>query len=231
MGLNIGIITYAAPHLKTEQLVLGLRVNPIYEMTIFALPYRQRNRREVLFQHRPEQGTGVSGRQIADSLGLMYIPCGSETDIGDFCDYYIIAGAGIIPGEAIGNKKIINCHPGIIPISRGLDSFKWAILNRLPIGNTLHFIDQSVDAGRILCRLQTPLYQADSIESYARRHYEAEIMMLVNFESLLRSDTGPTNTESFDQYPPGEPQMRMPRDAETGLRAAFEEYKEVFAAQ
>ena len=44
-----------------------------------------------------------------------------------------------------GGKPIVNAHPGIIPLTRGLDSLKWAIYQNVPIGNTLHLIDNEVD--------------------------------------------------------------------------------------
>ena len=43
-------------------------------------------------------------------------------------DFFIITGAGILD-VSFAEGKPIACHPGIIPTNRGLDSFKWAILN------------------------------------------------------------------------------------------------------
>ena len=55
-------------------------------------------------------------------------------------------------------NHIINCHSGLIPETRGLDSFKWAILNNKFVGNTLHYIDQNVDLGKIIYQEKTKIY-------------------------------------------------------------------------
>ena len=69
----------------------------------------------------------------------------------------------------------------LIPYSRGLDSFKWAIRNKLIVGNTLHFIDSNIDYGRIIYQKKTPLYTNDSLLSFSERHYQEEISIISNF--------------------------------------------------
>ena len=39
------------------------------------------------------------------------------------CDYYIVAGAGILSKECLKGKRVLNGHPGIIPLVKGLDAF------------------------------------------------------------------------------------------------------------
>ena len=102
----------------------------------------------------------------------------SQLDDFDF----IITGAIILDKEIIGNKKIINVHPGIIPTTRGLDSFKWAIYNLDPLGITLHYIDQRVDSGEVLRVFNTPVYLSDTLQTLARRHY----IYLSNFYKYLK---------------------------------------------
>lgn len=41
----------------------------------------------------------------------------------------------------IQKYRIINAHPGYIPVVRGLDSLKWAIVEGLPIGVTTHLLE------------------------------------------------------------------------------------------
>ena len=95
-------------------------------------------------------------------------------------DLFVIGGAGIIDIAFAKGKPIVNAHPGIIPLTRGLDSFKWAIYNNDPVGNTLHLIDNEVDKGEILQIQYTPVFSSDSLQTLARRHYEYEIDMLAN---------------------------------------------------
>ncbi len=50
------------------------------------------------------------------------------------------------------DRLFLNCHPGKLPEYRGLDSFKWAILNKdwENFSCTIHIARQKIDAGEIL---------------------------------------------------------------------------------
>ena len=53
---RVGIITYDFNHLKTEQVQKILRKN--YHLTIYALPFVERPKRNPILMHRPEQSDG-----------------------------------------------------------------------------------------------------------------------------------------------------------------------------
>ena len=220
---KVGVITYAHNHLKSEQLIEPL-FRRGYDISIYALPFVQRPSREVLFAHRPEQHNAKHPADISKELKIKYTNCSNDTEIDDNCDIYIVTGAGILSEKCIHNKKIINCHPGLIPISRGLDSFKWAIFDSIPVGNTLHFIDYRVDAGEIIYQEETPLYMSDTIEEFALRHYSHEIKMLLNFHELLLKKS--KNRLDLEE---GIVHKRMPLEVEREMLRRFDAYKEKFA--
>lgn len=58
----------------------------------------------------------------------------------------LIVGAGILPKDFINTHIVINAHPGYIPNYRGLDAFKWAIVEKQPIGVTTHLLGEYVNA-------------------------------------------------------------------------------------
>ena len=215
---SIGLITYDYPHLKTEQVLQRLLVKQ-YKYKIYTLPFTQRKQREILFVHRPEQLNAVAPQMLAEKHGLPYIKCLNDEDIDDSCDVYLILGAGIISNACINGKKIINCHPGIIPACRGLDSFKWAIYEMKPMGVTLHCIDAQIDAGEVISIISTNVYCSDSLVTLARRHYENEIDSLSNFDKYL---SNPINF--FDKIESSESKRRMPFDKEKELAERFSEY-------
>ena len=220
---KLGIITYDHNHLKTAQLLEPLYYSG-YDITVYALPFYERPAREVLFSHRPNQNNAEHPCKIAERLGVEYKKCLDDSRIGNECDFYLVAGAGILSSECLANKKIINCHPGLIPIARGLDSFKWAIYDFLPVGNTLHFIDNQIDAGEIICQKITPLLCSDTIEMFAARHYDFEINMLLHFEEYLNA---PCKVSL--PYDERAAHRRMPREMEIDMIKKFEEYKRRFA--
>jgi len=219
---SIGLITYHFPHLKTEQVIENLL--PQYKnLKIYALPFEYRKEREVFFNHRPNQTIAVAPEAIAKKHNIKYIICNSDLDIDDSCDIYIILGAGILSKSCVENKKIINSHPGIIPISRGLDSFKWAIYENKPLGITLHYIDKEVDAGEIISIVPTTIYESDSLETLSRRHYENEIKILSNFYYYIQN---PIN--NFKNLKDGEAKMRMKIETEVKMARMFDKYIEQF---
>ncbi|ODN30588.1 formyltransferase family protein [Fervidobacterium thailandense] len=219
----IGLITYHYPHLKSEQVLLKL-LRKGYNMKIYALPYVPRKTRSALLNHRPDQSKAIPAYEIAERYKIPYSFVMNDREIQNDCDIYLILGAGILSEECVKGKRILNCHPGIIPAVRGLDAFKWAIYDMKPLGVTLHFIDENVDAGEIVAIIPTDVYQSDTLETLARRHYENEIDVLANFEYYLSNPSNP-----FKDIPEGEPKRRMPISIEEQLLKKFEDYKQKFA--
>jgi len=105
-------------------------------------------------------------------------------------DIGIISGARIISKDTIDafSYGIINFHPGIIPINRGLDNLKWAIELNIPQGITAHFIDKRVDAGRIILKKEIPIYQDDTLFDVQQRLYDTQLE-LMNRERNQRFST------------------------------------------
>jgi len=167
---TIGLITYQAPHLKTEQ-VFHRIVDRGLDLRFYAIPFAPRKARSPLLDHRPDQASAASPRELALRHGIPYKACASDLEIDGSCDLYLVLGAGILSAGCVAGKRILNAHPGIIPAVRGLDAFKWAVLEGRPLGNTLHFIDAGVDAGEIVSVVATPVYASDTPATLARRHY------------------------------------------------------------
>ena len=217
---TIGIITYDYFHLKTQYVVSKLiqKRGSFTQIKLFALPFKKRNQRDVHFEHRPNQFNAMHTRELAAQHKIEFKEWDGKSIIEE-CDIFLITGAGILDGNAILGRKIINAHGGIIPTVRGLDSFKWAIYKNHKVGCTLHFIDKHVDQGEIISIVETPLFADDSIEDYAKRHYELENNMLIDFESHLANPI-------IKEYQSYEATMRMPKETEKELEFLFEAYKE-----
>jgi phosphoribosylglycinamide formyltransferase-1 len=224
---KLGIISYDYQHLKTEQVMLSLHARGFESLTLYTLPFAPRAEREILFQHRPDMSTGAHTRALAGALGAQFVACAGADQIPtDDVDLFLVAGAGILPASFVSatRGRVLNIHPGIIPLVRGLDAFKWAIVDGMPMGVTMHTIDEEADAGEVLSIVETPLFETDTLESFAQRHYEIEIMMTVNFDEFVSSAA---DQASYEVRPA---RMRMPLAVQEQLRPAFEEYKTRFAA-
>ena len=88
---------------------------------------------------------------------------------------------------------------------------------------TLHYIDEHVDAGEIISVVQTPVFASDTLETLARRHYEAEINLLSNFETHLND---PSNL--WHSLPSRNSMRRMKYEQELALQDKFETYKQMY---
>lgn len=222
--MKIGIITYNYYHLKTEQLVLLLQNNnKISNIEIFAIPFVKRKSRKTIFNHRPNMNLGSHVKYLSSLDKVNFQRWDLVSDISNKCDLFILAGAGIINIDFAKGKPILNCHPGIIPTTRGLDSFKWAILNNDPLGLTLHMIDNEVDKGTILYIQKTPVFKNDTLKTVARRHYEAEIYLLSKSIDLL-------SYRDKSKYKEKAATKRMPLNIESKMIENFRHWKKLYVS-
>ncbi|WP_440652005.1 formyltransferase family protein [Cysteiniphilum sp. 19S12-1] len=121
---------------------------------------------------------------------------------------YIILGDTRIIKESIlkmSHKGIINSHPGYLPLVRGNNPYIWAILNDIPQGCSVHFVDQDIDTGFILKRRILELNQDDSFKDLIRKINEMcallvlEVMLDISESRNVSSDKsryeqkGPSN--------------------------------------
>ena len=132
---------------------------------------------------------GLPTERLAQLRKVFFENWDGKHKIADECDLFVVGGAGILDLSFAGKKPVVNAHPVIIPLTRGLDSFKWAIYNNDPLGITIHLIDSEVDKGEILLIEHTPIFPTDKIETLVMRHYELEIEILSNVFPEILVDT------------------------------------------
>jgi phosphoribosylglycinamide formyltransferase-1 len=219
---RICLLTYDTPHLKTAQVLMGLHNRGFRGIDLLLMPFTKRPERPVQFQHRPSQFNGPTPSSLTKFNGGKIIQYTDWRNILENYDWFIVCGSNLIEAEFANSGRILNAHSGLIPSVRGLDSFKWAILNHRPLGNTLHKIDERADVGEVMFHLPTPVFVEDDLHTLARRHYENEIWMLTNFHTLIE------RREILD-YPEYEATMRMPMAVEAEMMYAFESYKATHA--
>lgn len=219
---RICILTYDIPHLKTAQVLLGSYNRGFRGIDLLLMPFNKRPERTVILRHRPAQFEGPDPRSLANFIGGSVFEYEKWPRLQNNYDWFLVCGSNLIEPSFADSGKILNVHSGLIPSVRGLDSFKWAILHGQPLGNTLHKIDSRPDAGEVVCHLPTPVFPEDDLKTLAQRHYENEIWMLANFDSLLQKPF-------ILALPENEPTMRMPVASESGMVRAFDDYKRQYA--
>ena len=220
--MKIGIITYNKPHYKTQELIYGLHSKGYKNITLIIKKFLNFKNKKTknFFNHRPNEFVGCTPFEISKYFNFKIRDLDSKNCYKNL-DIILIGGSSIINQNKIEKKLILNSHSGLIPETRGLDSFKWAIFKKKRVGGTLHFIDKSIDKGKIVSHQITPAYKSDTLVSLSIRHYRQEINMLINFENNL-------NNSKIVKMPECEPTKRMPYNYEKKLYKKFEIWKKFF---
>ncbi len=138
---------------------------------------------------------------------------------------------GIILGARILKKKTINCfsygiinlHPGDIPLNRGLDNFKWALVKKFPMIVTSHLISEKIDLGKIIMKSKIKIYKNDTIYDLSTRHFQNEFKVMIN--SLKRVEK---NQKLFDVVDKGNYFSALPDEIDKNIEGYFNAYKKKF---
>lgn len=221
---KVSILTYQCVHRKTYDTLCLLKAKGYTEVTIYAAPLSYQKSWKPLLEHRPGLPygirEGIDWHTVVRNLGFPYVPITNYNEIPTSVgEIFLVCGAGILPDSFVQNHLVINAHPGYLPYERGLDAFKWAVLENHPIGVTTHFIGKEVDAGEILQRRKVPIYSYDTFHLAAQRQYEMEIAMLVEALEHIDEKHEIISTEGFPVH------KRMPHEYEMKLLEKFEQIK------
>jgi methionyl-tRNA formyltransferase len=103
----------------------------------------------------------------------------------------------IFPEALVKAVTCINIHPGYNPYNRGWFPQVFSILNGLPLGATIHEIDEQLDHGRIIAQEKVPVHAWDTSLSAYNRVQELEIQLLRQYLPQILNGT-------YKAFPPKE---------------------------
>ena len=228
--MHIGIITYQTGHLKTWQLLTKLLTKP-YDVSLYAFPFQRRPQSEAIFPDRPYQLIDMDIERFCDEHHVRYVKMtGWDREDAQMLggakdpeppDVFLTCIAKIIPESFITGRIIINAHPGLLPENRGLDAFKWAIVNGWPLGASIHAIDETIDGGTLLYRIRIPVFPEDTFHDAAERAYGMECELQANFDYYLSNLQ--KGVKITDWYPRST--ERLPEEINVTIDAIFQEKK------
>ena len=189
--MHIGIVTYQTGHKKTLDVIRRFLPKE-HEVSLFAFPFQKRPHVVTSYEDRPYQILDVDIEGFCSTYGVNYIPVGGweESDAQALNgqkvpDVFVTCIAKIIPQHFLELAPFVNAHPGLLPLNRGVDAFKWALKNKWPLGVTLHVIDRHIDRGTILKRARVPIYDTDTLKDVWMRSYELECDLIGDIERYL----------------------------------------------
>ena len=209
------VLTYTVPHRKTYDTLCRLKSLGYGDILVWAVPMRYKKTFVPIYEHRPPAFEDISPQSQCTAFGYEYTEAEDYEGIPGGAPI-LVCGAGLLPDELVKSRRVVNSHPGYIPLVRGLDALKWAIYEDLPIGATTHLIGDEVDAGEIIDRREVPIYKNDTFHALAQRVYETEIFMLAD---SLRLQAKPRFHESAKNHVL---HKRMPKETEAYLMEKFQ---------
>lgn len=114
----------------------------------------------------------------------------------------------VFPKELIDNVRCINVHPGLNPYNRGWFPQVFSIINKLPIGVTIHEMDEQLDHGPIIIQQELIVQDWETSYDIYKKIQLLEIKLLK--ENLLR-----IINNNYKTYLPGfEGNINFKRDFE-----------------
>lgn len=127
-----------------------------------------------------------------------YSPKNMESiDVNKKCSYILknfdlvlsVHSKQIFPKELVYNIKCINIHPGYNPYNRGWFPQVFSIMNGMPIGVTIHEMDEKIDHGNILYQEMVPLESYDDSLSAYRKILNKELEMIDKYIMAIIDNT------------------------------------------
>lgn len=96
----------------------------------------------------------------------------------------------LFPAELHQAVECVNIHPGLNPQTRGWFPHVWALVKGLPAGVTVHRIDELLDHGDIIERIEVAVHEWDTSRTLYDRILDAEEAWLAGggLERLMRGD-------------------------------------------
>ena len=85
--------------------------------------------------------------------------------------------------------RILNIHPAILPSFPGVESQKQALdYGAKFTGCTVHFVDEGVDTGPVVCQAVVPILDDDTVETLAARILKEEHRIYTEAVNLVIED-------------------------------------------
>ncbi len=95
----------------------------------------------------------------------------------------------IFPAEIVNNTICVNVHPGLNPYNRGWFPQVFSIINKLPIGATVHIMNEDVDAGDIIVQQEICITENDTSLDIYEKVQDVELALLSEwFERIVFGD-------------------------------------------
>ncbi|MGC5310948.1 formyltransferase family protein [Micromonospora zamorensis] len=120
-------------------------------------------------------------------------------------------------------QACLNFHPGFLPYGKGMNSNFWAVRDDEPFGVTIHFVDERLDGGDIICQRRITVGWEDTGQTLlARAKRELTDLYLTLLPDIVRGQltrSPQATTGSFHRRVELEAASELDLDAPTTARS------------
>ncbi len=107
----------------------------------------------------------------------------------------------IFPKEIVDNTLCVNVHPGLNPNNRGWYPQVFSIINKLPIGATIHVMNENIDDGDIIAQEAISIDDFDTSLDVYNKVQEIEKKLLSEyFSKIVRKEFTPISVNEEGNY-------------------------------
>lgn len=101
--------------------------------------------------------------------------------------FFSLHSKQLFPDKLVENYRCINVHPGLNPYNRGWFPQVFSILNKLPVGVTIHEMDKELDHGPIIVQKEVSILSHETSYDVYRKIQQLEIELLKEYlDELLQ---------------------------------------------
>ena len=181
---KIVLFAYNFHHRKTEDFIKKIHDFGFSISLILAADFVKITKPKSLFNHI--QLKSILPEELAEIYKIpYYVVKHNSLEAQNLLKQYeinfgIIAGSRILKKEIISLVRygILNFHPGILPVIRGLDSILWSIYKDKAIGVTVHLINEYIDSGLLVYKKKILIEKNDDLQSLYEKNYQLQLDLI-----------------------------------------------------
>lgn len=125
--------------------------------------------------------------EYENSASFSRLACSWLTSTGNI-ELVVLFYSRVIASDLYGAIPCVNFHPSLLPSNPGLGSLKRTFLQRPDFfGATVHWVEQSVDAGPIVAQIKSPFSDVSNFSQMKRISFAQKLyLFLVVYELASR---------------------------------------------
>jgi len=183
--------------------ILIVSDNPELSCHVIELLTREPQLRNIAYELRYSFRNHSPDSMIA--LGATSIDLRNDIEVKNIINSFDIIFSlhckQIFPAKLVNNATCINIHPGFNPYNRGWYPQVFSIINKLPVGVTIHLMNSEIDHGPIIYQQKISIQEHEtSLEVYKKVIVKEKEMLEKHFSNLVFGDYITFDAEDDGNY-------------------------------